>query len=151
MGSNNPIKLMNMFNKISVVFILFVALSCAKKSDASLEVADTPPVISETIDPVEFQDKINSIKDVVILDVRTPAELANGYIEGAVNIDFKAADFQTKINNLDKDATYLVYCAGGGRSRSAANLMKDLKFKVVYDLKGGFSQWSANGLPVTNP
>lgn len=140
-----------MFNKISVVFFLVVALSCAKKSDATLEVSGTPSVISETIDPMEFQNKMNSMKDVVILDVRTPAELANGYIEGAVNIDFNAADFQAKITTLDKDAVYFVYCAGGGRSRNAANLMKDLNFKEVYDLKGGFSQWSANGLPIVRP
>ena len=151
MGSNNPIKLVNMFNKISVVFFLFVALSCAKISDSSGETSDATSVISETIDPVEFQNKMNSMEDVVILDVRTPAELANGYIEGAVNIDFTAADFQTKITDLNKDATSLVYCAGGGRSRSAANMMKDLNFEVVYDLKGGFSQWSANGLPITRP
>ena len=142
---------MNMLNKIGVIFLVFIAISCSKKSEATQEVPSTASVISETIGPNEFESKMRSMKDVVILDVRTPGELANGYIEGAINIDFKASDFQTKIGTMDKDATYFVYCAGGGRSRDAANLMKELNFKVVYDLKGGFSQWSANGLPTKLP
>lgn len=140
-----------MLNKIGIIFLGFIALSCSKKSESTQEVPSTASVISETIDPIEFEIKMKSMKDVVILDVRTPGELANGYIEGAINIDFRAADFQSKINSMDKEATYFVYCASGGRSRNAANLMKELNFKVVYDLKGGFSQWSANGLPTTLP
>ena len=94
---------------------------------------------------------MKNVEGAIILDVRTPAEVADGIIEGAINIDFRNDDFKSKIDQLDKDGTYFVYCARGGRSRNAADLMKELNFKEVYDLQGGFSQWKADGLPTRLP
>lgn len=88
---------------------------------------------------------------VVILDVRTPAEFAEGYIEGALNIDFQSGNFENEITSLDKNATYAVYCRSGNRSGKAAQVMHDAGFQSVYNLDGGVIDWASEGMTlVTN-
>jgi rhodanese-related sulfurtransferase len=76
-----------------------------------------------------------------VIDVRTPEEYALGYIEGAILIDYKAADFQASISALNRNITYLIYCRSGNRSGKASIIMDSLGFKNIYDLKGGFMNW----------
>ncbi|AEE50409.1 rhodanese-like domain-containing protein [Haliscomenobacter hydrossis] len=85
----------------------------------------------------EFLKLSENTKDVVLLDVRTPAEFAGGKLKGAINIDIFARDFQSKIAKLDKDKTYLVYCRSGNRSGQACNTMAGLGFTKLYNLAGG--------------
>ncbi|HEU4716622.1 MAG TPA: rhodanese-like domain-containing protein [Bacteroidia bacterium] len=89
--------------------------------------------------------------DGVVLDVRTPDEFRTGYISGAVNIDFRAADFEAEISKLDKTKTYYVYCEVGGRSRMAADYMTSHGFCQVYVLERGLRDWKQKGYPVTVP
>lgn len=135
--------------KIIYPIVFLVAFGCGKKSESTESVSGVEElIVSETISDAEFQQKMASLSEAVVLDVRTPEEFANGYIEGAVNIDFRSSDFESKISQLDRETTYLVYCGSGIRSRKAADLMKDLKFKKVYDMDGGLSAWAGDGLPV---
>ncbi len=85
---------------------------------------------------------------LVVLDVRTPEEFAGGHLAGATNIDFYAPDFRTRLDALDKDVPYLVYCRSGNRSAQAVDLMRDLGFSQVYDVQGGILAWTAAGLPL---
>ena len=93
-------------------------------------------------------EKLIAAKKVIVLDVRTPSEFANGHIAGATNLDFHAPDFQARLEKLDKHQTYLVHCAVGGRSARAGALMSTLDFDSVYDLKGGLGAWEKAGKPV---
>jgi rhodanese-related sulfurtransferase len=86
--------------------------------------------------------------DFVILDVRTPAEFAEGHIEGAVLLDFNAGNFEVEVGKLDKDVRYLVYCRTSNRSGQAVNVMKNLGFKDVSDMDGGIVAWQSAGYPV---
>jgi len=98
----------------------------------------------------EFSKKITE-SGVVILDVRTPGEFAEGYIEGAQNIDFQSGNFENEIAALDKNVTYAVYCRSGNRSGQAAKIMHDAGFQDVYNLDGGVIDWTSEGmLLVTN-
>ena len=85
----------------------------------------------------------------VALDVRTPAEYSTGHLPGAVNTDSGAPDFRTKLELLDKDKSYFVYCQTGNRSSTAAELMHSLGFKHVYDIRGGITAWQGENLPST--
>jgi rhodanese-related sulfurtransferase len=81
-------------------------------------------------------------KKVVVIDVRTPEETAQGVIKGAVVFaDVNAPDFAAKIAALDTNKTYLVYCRSGARSSNAAQYMISKGFTKVYNLKGGISNW----------
>ncbi|OGO43153.1 MAG: hypothetical protein A2137_07945 [Chloroflexi bacterium RBG_16_58_8] len=84
----------------------------------------------------------------VVIDVRTPAEYAGGHIHRAMNIDVNSTEFRDKINTLDKNVTYVVYCRSGGRSDMARDIMEEMGFRNVINVTGGFSDWEAAGLPV---
>ncbi|MGZ3861927.1 MAG: thioredoxin [Bacteroidia bacterium] len=96
----------------------------------------------------EFSKKINSEKDPQIIDVRTPEEVAGGYIKGAENIDWNGDNFVGRINKFKKEKAVYVYCLSGGRSSAAAAKMKSLGFQEVYDLKGGMMAWNNADMPV---
>jgi rhodanese-related sulfurtransferase len=105
----------------------------------------------ENIAPKGAYDLIQEHKNdenFVILDVRTPAEFAQGYIEDAINIDFYSATFRDKLNKLDKEKTYLLYCRSGNRSGRTLKLMEELQFKTAYNMTGGIGQWIAEGRPI---
>ncbi|QGF23057.1 rhodanese-like domain-containing protein [Raineyella fluvialis] len=85
---------------------------------------------------------------VVVVDVRTPAEYAAGHVQGAVNLDVQAADFTTKMNQLDKTATYAIYCHSGNRSAAATTAMGKAGFSHVYNLKGGIADLQSAGAPI---
>jgi rhodanese-related sulfurtransferase len=104
----------------------------------------------ETADATKLiKSKQNSVK-FIILDVRTPEEFATGFIAGAINLDFKSAEFAGKLDGLDKSKTYLVYCRAGGRSAKAMAMMKEKGFERVYNLRGGITEWNAQKLPLKN-
>ena len=91
----------------------------------------------------------NPPDDLVVLDVRTPEEFAEGHLEGAVLIDFYAADFAEQLAALDPDVPYLVYCRSGNRSGQAMGVMEELGFTSAADIDGGIVAWVDAGLPVT--
>jgi rhodanese-related sulfurtransferase len=101
------------------------------------------------MDVLEFSKKITE-SGVVILDVRTPGEFAEGYIEDARLIDFQGGSFETEIASLDKDVTYAVYCRSGNRSGQAVKIMQDAGFRNLYNLEGGVIDWANQGMPLVN-
>lgn len=84
----------------------------------------------------------------VVLDVRTKEEYKAGHIPGSVLIDFNADDFEQQVGKLDKDKTYLVHCASGGRSARACKKMERMGFKNLYNLEGGMGAWEKAKKPV---
>lgn len=83
--------------------------------------------------------------------MRTPEEIAEGFIEGASMIDFYDEEFLRKINLMQKEKDVYVYCRSGGRSAKAAQLLADNGFIKVYNLKGGITAWENKGFPVSKP
>jgi len=85
---------------------------------------------------------------VVILDVRTATEFAEGHIQGAILIDQGQSDFVEKAKAaLPKEKTVAVYCRSGRRSANAAGKLADVGYKCV-NLKGGITAWKEAGKPV---
>lgn len=98
---------------------------------------------------LEFSEKISE-PGIILLDVRTPGEFSEGFIEGARLIDFQSGNFENEIATLDKNATYAVYCRSGNRSGQAVKVMHDAGFHNVYNLNGGVIDWANAGLPLVN-
>lgn len=98
-------------------------------------------------DPASFLEVANTA-GVVIIDVRTPAEFAEGHLPNAVNVDFQSGNFEEEINYLAKDVTYAVYCRSGSRSKQATAVMADLGFTSIYDLDGGLADLQAAGAQI---
>ncbi|HYN31952.1 MAG TPA: rhodanese-like domain-containing protein [Ilumatobacteraceae bacterium] len=86
--------------------------------------------------------------DLVVLDVRTPEEYAEGHLDGAVLVDFYDADFADQLSQLDPDVPYLVYCRSGNRSGQTLTMMQQLGFASAVDVDGGIVAWQSAGLPV---
>lgn len=91
----------------------------------------------QNLSQTELSAKLQE-ENVVLIDVRTPGEVASGYIpEADFFIDINGADFDQKISELDTAKTYVMYCRSGGRSSRAAGLMVSKGFQQVYNLEGG--------------
>ena len=124
---------------VVILLSLFVFVACGAAGGDYLK---SPEEVSQVL--AEQGDG-----DLQIIDVRTPEEFAEGYIENAINIDFYAETFRDDINQLDRSQTYLVYCRSGRRSADALGIMAELGFKEAYNLLGGIIDWKAAGLPFT--
>ncbi len=86
-------------------------------------------------------EKLRVSGSAIVIDVRTPKEIADGKVPDALEIDYESDDFESKINSLDKDKSYMVYCEAGGRSSKATEMMLQKGFKNVYNLEGGYKAW----------
>ena len=89
----------------------------------------------------EFKSKLAATANAQLVDVRTPSEFANGTIEGAVNMDYYAVDFQEQIQSIDPTKAVFIFCQSGGRSGKTLKKMAAMGFSEVYELEGGFGAW----------
>ncbi len=102
----------------------------------------------EVLTPQEFIAAAEADSAAVILDVRQPDEFAAGHLAKAINLDWlNPSVFSEGMAKLDKDHTYYIYCRSGRRSNAAASKMKREGFRV-FDMKGGYLQWTSEGRPV---
>ncbi len=101
------------------------------------------------LSPAEAAKAIKANPNLIIIDIRTPQEFANGHIPNAVNIDFKSSDFKKRIEKLDREKSYLVHCRSGGRSEQSLPIFKKLGFKQLVHLKTGILGWQQVGLALT--
>ncbi len=130
---------MNRRNRVLLIALAAaIAIAGCSASDATLE----------TVSPEAAAEVIANTPDVVVLDIRTPEEYAEGFIEGAANVDFYRSDFAAQLDMLDKDAPYVVYCRSDNRSGQAMEVFADLGFTNVTEIDGGIVNWYESGLPI---
>lgn len=119
---------------IGLLFFGLSTISCINQNQEGVSVVSTEV----------FEQKMTEA-DVQVVDVRTEGEYVDGHLVNATNIDVLQADFKEKVANLDKDKPVMVYCKIGGRSAKAAGILKEMGFKDVTDLEGGFISWTKSG------
>ena len=95
--------------------------------------------------PQEYAAYLKDSSDHYLIDVRTPGEYNKAHMAGAHNFDFLAFHFGRDVDTLDRSRTAFVYCQTCHRSPFAARIMKHKGFRCVYDLRGGFADWSKAG------
>ncbi|MFW6211710.1 MAG: rhodanese-like domain-containing protein [Spirochaetota bacterium] len=93
------------------------------------------------LDATTFEQELDKRDGAVLIDVRTPAEFAEGHLPHALNIDIYGADFSEAIGKLDKNAPTFLYCRTGNRSGTALQAMKQMGFSEVYHLERGIIDW----------
>lgn len=93
--------------------------------------------------PDEFQEAMAKWPEAVVIDCRTAGEFNSGHLEGAQNIDYLDYDFLDKIEALDSEKTYLVYCRTGRRSVRTCMLLKNSGIEKAYNLDGGLTALQA--------
>lgn len=125
--------------KTFFTFLLFTALTSVFVQAQTIK----------KLDPQSFEKKLNESKELILVDVRTPGEYAQGHLANAVLIDIYSDDFKSRVSKLDKSKPVFVYCKAGSRSSSAVDVFTDLGFKEIYDLSGGISAWQRANKPIT--
>lgn len=114
---------------------LGLTTACAKQNFENTDVQGFAELIADT--------------NVIVLDVRTAAEFAEGHIQRAILIDQGQSDFVEKAKaTLPTDKKIAVYCRSGRRSANAAGILADIGYQCV-NLKGGIIAWQEANMPVT--
>jgi len=103
----------------------------------------------QTISVSDAQTMIESSPNLLIVDVRTPQEYAQGHLNGAINIPL--SDLPLRIVSLDPNRPILVYCRTGHRSAQASAILVRAGFTRVYNLQGGITAWVNAGYPIVTP
>ena len=120
------------------LFLLLVAIAC--RAVAAGPAAIEPKALAERI---AWADS-----SLVVLDVRTPAEYAEGHVPGAVNIPH--TEIAARIAELSgaRDKDVVVYCRAGGRAALALDALDKAGFKRLFHLTGDYTRWSEENRPV---
>lgn len=100
--------------------------------------------------PLEFHDAMLKNRDIQLIDARTLPEFEEGHLQDALNIDVLETDFITKAEKLDLQKPVYVYCRSGKRSAKAALILKDVGFKEIYDMQGGYLLWESEAVDKKN-
>ncbi|MDI1321744.1 MAG: rhodanese-like domain-containing protein [Algoriphagus sp.] len=135
-----------------IIYLLALVLtvqSCSQKTEdkgSTSEAIDSQSQI-ENLDAASFKTKVDS-GNGIILDVRTPGEVAQGYIANATIIDIYDQNFINQLSKLPKDQEVYVYCASGVRSVQAAEILHQNGFTKVYNLSEGLMDWQRSGYPL---
>jgi rhodanese-related sulfurtransferase len=120
---------------VSIFVSLFALTSCSSESNAAITNVDATTFISTISDP-----------NIKVIDVRSLGEFSTGHLKGALNIDVESGGFDAGIANLDKSATYALYCRSGRRSTLAAERMADAGFTNIINFnRGGFAELASAG------
>lgn|SRR5690606_5979173 len=77
----------------------------------------------------------------LLIDVRTADEYKEGSIIGALNIDIHNDQFRRSFEALPREKEIIVFCQGGERSREAVAKLREMGFKNVTQLVGGYDRW----------
>ena len=121
---------------------LFFAVGCG--SDVDPQAAANPG----TVAVADAASDATAEGAVVIIDVRTPQEYAEGHLAGAVNHNVEDGALEAALDDLDPDGEYVVYCRSGNRSAIAAALMAEKGFDSVVDLGSLDEAAAATGVDV---
>ncbi|OEF96962.1 rhodanese-like domain-containing protein [Desulfuribacillus alkaliarsenatis] len=78
-------------------------------------------------------------ENYVMIDVRTPEEFAEGHVPGSINIP--VGEIEERLDELDRDKSYLMMCRVGVRSERARDILVENGFGNVYNIKGGIIEW----------
>lgn len=109
-------------NKFLILFVsIILIISCSNRGYKNINLKKAVKTI-------------NNSTNLILLDVRTAEEYSTGNIPNSINIDVLSSDFKSKIDLLDKNKEYLIYCRSGNRSSIAASIMATNGFIKIYNL-----------------
>jgi len=104
---------------------------------------------SETVSPADLEQMLlRGGEPVRVLDVRSPAEFAEGHIPGAVNIPHTEVRSRGLAAIGGGEGRIVVACAHGGRARMAAAVLRELGCRDVVLLEGHMCRWIEEGRPL---
>jgi rhodanese-related sulfurtransferase len=117
-------------------------------------VADAKSRIRE-ISAVDAADAVQKNPATLVVDVREPAEWAEGHIPGALLVPRGVLEAKADLEYpnreprlADRSQPIIVHCASAARSAMAADVLQQMGFTNVRSLAGGIVAWKEKGLPI---
>ena len=114
-------------------------------SKTTLSQTQIPNTKKMNLTALEAAALIHKETKLLILDVRTVEEFAEGHLAKAKNFDVNDSHFSDLTSKLDKKVPVLVYCASGMRSKKARSVLEKQGFEKIYHLDGGIAAWKKAG------
>lgn len=114
---------------------------------AMLLTALPSPASESPLAPADLAQRLQQPDPPLVLDVRTPAEFAEGHIPGAVLIPHDQLEGQLATLESARDREIVLYCRSGRRSLLAENVLREHGFTRLRQLDGSWQAWDAAGLP----
>ena len=108
-------------------------------SDVAKELRENYTVVKKVT--VEEAKSLAENEGYTFIDLRTPKEIKNGKIEGAIEINVKGPNSIGEVNELPRDNKYILYCKSGGRSETASKLFSQMQFTNTVDMTEGYQGW----------
>lgn len=144
---------MRIYRKSAFVLALLSSstlVACGGDSTSDVKSLDTQPVVTDVADNAATADSVEdgAAEEIVLIDVRTTEEFAEGHLEGALNLNVEDGTLEEALAGLDPNETYQVYCRSGRRSAIAYDLMVANGFANVTDLGSVEEAVAATGLPI---
>lgn len=109
----------------------------------------------ENLTPEQVKEELEN-GNAILIDIRESEELKqNGKIENSVHAPRGMLEFYADTSlpyhkkEFEKDNRIILYCASGGRSALATTTLKQMGYKNIAHLEGGFKAWKEAGIPVT--
>lgn len=97
------------------------------------------------IDLDQLEDEYQQLTPVV--DVRKKSEYDSEHLIDAINIPLN--QLEQRLNEIPKDKTFIIHCAGGYRSMIAASILKRNGIDQFFELRDGFASIKRSSLPIT--
>src|SRR5436305_8743578 len=112
------------------------------------QIMDEARQVVPEVSPEEVKQKLDGGTRPLLLDVREKEEFRQGYVPGAVSVPRGFLEMRVEETVPDKKTPIVAYCAGGTRSLLAGRILKELGYTNVVSMRGGFTAWKNQGLPV---
>jgi phage shock protein E len=136
--------------QLAVGLVLSVSVAACGAAGAE-PTASAPPAgtaTESTSGATELGGVAAEAEGRTVIDVRTPAEVADGHLAGALLLDIQDPGFRDAIADLPRDEPYFVYCRSGNRSGQAIELMRELGFTDLVN-GGAYEDLARAGLETT--
>ncbi len=133
-------------------FLLITLFGCTKSSGQKVQSKAYDVMLKSLLDHTIQEisvEAVNKKNNVVYLDTRSKEEYDVSRIKDAVWVGYDEFD-KSKLNDISKDKTIVLYCSVGYRSEKIGEKLEALGYKNVYNLYGGIFEWVNQGHAVYN-
>src|SRR5215468_8006218 len=97
----------------------------------------------------EVKNRLERGEKWALLDVREREEYREGHLDGAQSLPRGFLEIKVESTIPDKNAPVIAYCAGGTRSLLAGKILKEMGYKNVSSMAGGYGAWKNAGFKWT--
>jgi len=127
-------------NATTVISSTSTGATVTESTSATTTTATSVGAAVQLISPQDARSMLESNDQVLLLDVRTAEEYADGHIPGSVLMPYDSVEARAGELPEDLGTPIIIYCRSGRRSAIAAEVLADLGYTRIYDL-GGIQDW----------